>query len=101
MAFIVLNVFNDVETDIINTEEVEIEETDELSENEPVEVEADTEVSELGCEGIINAFKGQITSNIHEVSPSLTKNYNNCIEYGTPNPPEEKNVEKKIKKDKK
>lgn len=46
------------------------------------------------CNGIINAYEKQRDKS----TKSLTENYNNCIEFGQPNPPSQKTKVKKPKK---
>lgn len=60
-------------------------------------------ISPTDCKGIINAYEKQRD----KFPKGLTENYNNCIEFGQPNPPSEKTnssnsstKEKKEKKDK-
>jgi hypothetical protein len=72
--------------------EVEVIETEfdggQVSEDESSEALEEIITVEMDCIGIINAFESQLVNNIHDISNSLRENYNDCLQYGQPNPPE-------------
>jgi hypothetical protein len=55
-------------------------------------------IHEETCQGIINAYEKQSINK--EAPSSLKEHYDNCLIYGSPNPPKEVKKEDKVKKEK-
>ena len=81
------------------TEELPIKEFEIIDEFsiEPIPEEA---IIPSDCKGIINAYEGQIGNDPDKLPPSLSNNYKNCLEFGTPNATKDVK-EEKVKKEKK